>query len=213
MSNFTNQYFKLGYILLIVSSGGNKFDILNYFFDKYQTILPNTKKCCLLHLLIQLEEEINSPGMYKLSNFINNKIYSDNFLDFLCKCLSLDQKPTSSIHVVNHPWIKISNYVHLNNNVNKIRVSMKEVLKITREFKRHNIKGTNINNDSKLKNFLNNFDIILSNNKNIRRDEILKGIETNRSVIKDLASELGLNITELITQMQANITQDHKGIK
>jgi len=60
---------------------------------------------------------------------------------------------------------------------------MKEVIKISREFKRYQLKLNNYN-ETKLNNFFNNFEIILSNNKHIRKDELILAIETKKDVIK-----------------------------
>ena len=88
---------------------------------------------------------------------------------------------------------------------------MKEVIKISSEYKRNQMKSSNSNtNEAKLNNFLNKFEIILSSNKSIRKDEMIREIESNKSVMKDLALELGVNIRELMTKMQLKIVQEHK---
>jgi len=216
-TNFSNQYFKLGYVLLICASGGLNFESLSIFFEEFSNINNTTflkiKKnmCCLYHLLLSIEEDeerkINSK--IKISNFINNKYFSDNFLDFLCQCLSFSQKPNHNTLITNHPWIKITNYIYMNNNCNKVRVIMKEVIKISREFKRYQLKLNNVN-EAKLNNFLNNFEIILSNNKHIRKDELILAIETKKDVIKDLTFELGINSKDLIAQLQEKVSYDLK---
>jgi hypothetical protein len=213
-NNFSNQYFKLGYVLLICASGGIKFESLSIFFEEFSntnntSFLKN--KCCLYHLLVSIEEdeERKIKSKLKISNFINNKIFSENFLDFLCQSLSFSQKPNHNFLITNHPWIKITNYIHMNNNFNKVRVIMKEVIKISREFKRSQLKQNNYN-EAKLNNFLNNFEIILSNNKLIKKDELILAIETKKDVIKDLTFELGINSKDLIAQLQEKVSYDLK---
>ena len=218
MNNFSNQYFKLGYVLLICASGGLKFDSLSIFFEEYSNILKenkNNKICCLYHLVISFEEAVTptskTVSKLKISNFINSKIFSENFIDFLCKSLTLQPKANHNSAVVNHPWIKITNYIQMNNNFNKVRVCMKEVIKISREFKRCQLKQTN-HNEAKFNNFFNNFEIILSNNKSIKREELSNAIDIKKDVIKDLTFELGINSKDLVTQLQAKVMQDFKVI-
>ncbi len=90
-----------------------------------------------------------------------------------------------------------------------MRVCMKEVIKISREFKRCQLKHTN-HNEAKLNNFFNNFEIILSNNKSIKREELANAIDIKKDVIKDLTFELGINSKDLVTQLQAKVMQDFK---
>lgn len=208
-----NQYFYLGYILLTCATAGLKFDSLEKILNNYQNFSTNGK-CCLYHLLISIEQKSSQlSGKYsklKISNFINNKIYSENFINFLCFALSFEKVSFSNAasKMANHPWIKISNYIHLNNNTNRVRVSMKEIIKLARELKGFSHR-TISQHDKKLANFLNNFDIILSNNRGIKQDELINLLNMKKSATKELCIELGVNIRDLVSKLQDKIQQDY----
>ena len=53
-------------------------------------------------------------------------------------------------------------------------------------------------NEKKYMSFLNNFEIILSNNKSIRREDLINVMINKKSVIKELSVELGIKTNELI---------------
>ena len=185
-----NQFFYLGYILLSCASSHIKeFKSIEYLLQNSEILI--SKKCCLYHLLIYIEKtNINlKQNKIKISNFINNKLYSDNFINFLCNTLSFDNNKTQ---IYNHPWIKVSNYVQLNNNINKVRVSMKEIIKISGSLMK------SITNEKKYFHFLNNFEIILSNNRSIKREDIINLMINKKYVIKQLSQEFGINTEELI---------------
>jgi hypothetical protein len=204
-----NPFFDLGYILLICSIGGILFDSLEYFFNKYSSLVKSNV-CCLYHLLIQIEDKyFNDDGnKLKISNFINTKYFSDNFIQFLCFTLRFD-KNVSNSEITNHPWLKISNYIELNNYFNKVKVNMKEIIKISREVKRSvisPISNTN-SNEKKYHNFLNNFEIIISNNKFIRKDHLISQMIIKKCVYKEISKDLGVNVKDLINKLEEKILQ------
>ena len=191
-----NQYFNLGYILLISALGGLNFESLTNYLDS-ESIINYNDKCCLLHLL--LENEKNSKSKIKISNFINSHFFSENFINFLCLTLTFQPKSNQNSLVMNHPWIKISTYIYMNNKLNKVRVNMKEIIKISRRL----LNLDNINSmDLKLNIFMNKMEIIVQNNKSIRKEEVLTWLESKNEVIKDLSEEFGVESSVLINKLQ-----------
>jgi hypothetical protein len=195
-----NQYFNLGYILLISAMGGINFEILSLFLEG-EVMYTNSSSCCLLHFLIDLDKKSNHK--LKLTNFINTKLFSDNFMSFLCLTLSFDPKSNQDSQVMNHQWIKISNYIYMNNNLNKVRVNMKELIKISRILKNDLNREAQ---DKKLNTFLNKFEIILQNNKSLKNLEMLRWLETKKEVVKDLSEEFGVESQVLMNLIQSKLT-------
>jgi hypothetical protein len=213
-NNFScsTQFFHLGYLLLISALGGAKFDILDHVLNNEITnfyTLENKKHRNLFSLLISLQENSNfnkkSKNKFTIQNFINSKNFSENFVDFISQCLTFNQNNTNNLFL--HPWLKVNNYIQLNNSVSRVRVSLKELIKITRESKKSQ---TNVYNKERMNNFLNNFEIILSSNQSIRTDELIKSINGKKSVCKELSSELGIIQNDLITMLQNKVIQNYK---
>lgn len=58
--------------------------------------------CCILHC----SDESAHSGLLTLSQYFSTKRYSQNFLDFLCKCLRFSETDRSSVEQLqHHPWI------------------------------------------------------------------------------------------------------------
>lgn len=188
--------FNLGYLLLISALGGLNFESLSEFLQSNINI-KSYNICCLFHLLLELEK--NSKYIIKVSDFINRHYFSENFIDFLCLSLSFEPKSNQNLLIMNHPWIKISTYIFMNNNLNKVRVSMKEIIKISKKFSNEENKESK---EIKLNIFMNKFEIIVQNNKSIKKEDILSWIESRNEVIKDLSEEFGVESSILIKKLQ-----------
>jgi hypothetical protein len=199
----TSQFFYLGYILMICGLGGIKVPIMEYienisypYIKELLSYHSNIKSCCFFHLLTSMEE--HDPNLkrskFSLSSFINNQRYSQNFIDFLCKCLYLDfdQNSQTNLRIIsNHPWLRGS---IVDNIRSYVKVSMKELIKLTKEKKKEN----NINlSKKKLDIFLNNLEIIVSNNQHITEKFLAEMLESKKWVLNELSSELGTNYNQL----------------
>lgn len=205
------QFFHLGYLILISALGEIEFDSLNYIFNNMSNLnISNKSNNNLLQILLSIEESspLIKKSKIKIQNFINNTNFSDNFLDFISQCLSFTNDNKS--YLFNHPWLKVNNYIILNNNLSKVRVNLKELIKITRESKKlsntHNYSSSV--NEKKLLNFLNNFEIILANYRSIRSDDLIKSINCKKFVYKELSAELAINPNDLIKLLQNKVIQN-----
>jgi hypothetical protein len=193
-----NQIFSLGYILLIAALGGNKLDCFDKLdnINSYQDIInKDLDPCCLFHLLLSTD----SNKKFSIKSFLKKSKYSDSFFDFLCQTMSLKQKNYNSAKLLmNHTWIKQATLIK----GNIIKVSLQELIKITKESRKINITSFN---EKKFNNFINNYEIILSNNREISNEELLKLIQIQRKDLKEISIDLGVNLNELIQHMQSKI--------
>jgi len=207
-NKFNNQFFFLGYILLMSALGGMNFNIFEIISK-----IPLTKigiTCCLFHFYISLEK---SSDIFKISNFINEKRFTKSFIDFLCKTLSFENNSFFTLYqnsIYSHPWLKSNFNFQLYSDI-KLHVS--EVIKLVRESK---VK-TKMKIEKKLDYLLNNISIIIANNKNnINMNNTLlsemDSIETldsfllsKKSTIKEVCKDLGYNVNELMVSIKSHI--------
>ena len=159
-----NHYFNIGYLILIAAIGEIKFDSLDKLFNITSISEINGSVCCLYHLLVALDVK----KKYSIKSFIEKR-FSENFIDFLCNSLSL-RKHISLNKLKNHDWIKFSSN-------NKVKLSIKDIIKITKENKNNIL---NIDNEKKRECFFNSFDIIKANKSINITDNVL--IEKKKSI-------------------------------
>jgi hypothetical protein len=211
-----SPYFNIGFLILTSALGGNKFKTLvvlenlhNFSRNNKYIEFDKLNFCCLLHFLLSLESScsILASNKMKISNFITRSKYSDNFFDFLCKTLSFSGQfdETYRLTIINHPWIKINNFINLNNNNSKVKISFKEMIKIVREGKSSKNFGQDFVNIKNFSNFLNSIEIILYNNHFIDREELSRVTQFKKNVIKELSRESGVNRNEIIERIQNRI--------
>jgi len=104
---FKQDVLDLGSLLFISALGG--LEIVDPTeFEKIATRQPSA--CCVLHLSNGNENKPaeNAPKVsgLTLGQYFNTKRYSENFLDFLCKCLRFNESDRPSIEELQkHPWI------------------------------------------------------------------------------------------------------------
>lgn len=132
-----NKYMHIGLIILKLMIGNLNLDILNYIILKVQNTSTSKtfmkmKKCCLMHLLFDIEHmylqstsSSYSSSHLTLKNIITN-VYSDSFIKLLCCLLSFDTHNKQ----VNY----ISKYISILSHMsyNRVYVSMKELLKVVK---------------------------------------------------------------------------------
>jgi hypothetical protein len=130
-----NKYMHIGLIILKLMIGNLNLDILNYIILKVQNTSTSKtfmkmKKCCLMHLLFDIEHMYlqntsSSSSHLTLKNIITN-VYSDSFIKLLCCLLSFDTHNKQ----VNY----ISKYISILSHMsyNRVYVSMKELLKVVK---------------------------------------------------------------------------------
>jgi hypothetical protein len=211
-----SQFFSLGIVLLNSAIGGLEVDSINLFKNVLIDKTFNLSEiCCLYHLLIKLEEEYisNKKTLLLISNLIKNK-FTDNFTDFLCKTLSFHYMDSSdnkriTVSINSHKWIKVNNYIYLNNKLSKIRVSIKEIIKVIREGKK--LRNNNIeiiSHERKLFNFLANFEIIFANtSKVVNLEEYSNLIQTKKSTLKELSYVMNINTHDLFNYLTKTINK------
>jgi hypothetical protein len=206
-NKFNNQFFFLGYILMISALGGMNFDVFELI-----TKIPLSKignPCCLFHYFISLEK---SNKKYKISKFINEQRFSKYFIEFLCKTLSFENNTFFTLYqnsIYSHPWLKS----HLNFDLySNIKLNLSEIIRLVRESK----KKSKTKNEKKLEYVLNNISIILANNKNNismnhplltdinSKEELDKFLTSKKSTIKEISNDLGYNVNELLV-----LTKNH----
>jgi hypothetical protein len=79
---------------------------------------------------------------------------------------------------------------------NKITISLKEIIKISRDNKKLKVLA---DTDKKMDSFVNSYEIIKTNkHSNISVNEILNN---KRSILKDISKELGINLNELCNKL------------
>jgi hypothetical protein len=174
------KYFNIGYVLLIISLGGINFDSLKEVFD--YTYLDRDI-CCLLHLLIDIESTVG--GKFKITNFLSS--YSNDMIDFLCHMVSFKGNNDIS-NLKNHIWFR-------SHPRTKVRLSLKEIIKVTRDNKLPS------GQENRLQMFINNYEIIRSNNKEVGYD-VRDKLCANKSVVKDLCKEIGVSVMEFSQKLQ-----------
>jgi hypothetical protein len=176
------KYFSIGYVVLVAAIGGLNFDSLNILFNYFSKEDDNS--CCLYHFLVDIEKA-NNINRFSIHSFISR--YSELFRDFLCQSLSFK---TAKGNLKSHPWLK-SQTIH-----SRVKLSLKEIIKITRDYK-----APNTTDDKKFQSFINNYEIIRSNNGDISyhiKDKIIN----HKSIIKDLCREIGVGFSEFSQKLQ-----------
>ena len=125
-----NKHMHIGLIILKLMIGNINLDIFNYMLVKSQNTSTSKtfmkmKKCCLMHLLFDIEQmHLQSTSQLTLKNIITN-VYSDSFMKLLCCLLSFE-----SHKQVNY----ISKYISILSHMsyNRVHISMNELLKVVK---------------------------------------------------------------------------------
>ncbi len=174
-----NPFIKLGYILLMCSLGCKKFES----FDIALKTIDYTK-CCLYHNILNIEYPLNK---FNVGTFIEKR-NSSYFVDFICMCTNYNNIDKELIYY--HEWFKIIN-------VNKIKISTKELIKAAKINKKHRL--TDVKKLQKL--FLKKFYNIVKTYKNGGSETI----QIKKTVLKEICSELEININELCNKLGINL--------
>lgn len=122
-----------------------------------------------------------------LACFLNKAKLSENFFDFVCKCLN--HKTNVSV-IANHNWIKVNNYIHLNNNLTRVRVSIKELMRI---FQANRSQGE----EKRRPSFFKSIKMILDKH-GLKLESFLID---KRNVMKEISYELGYETEKFIKLM------------
>ena len=207
--NFPNQFFSLGYILIVFVCKNIKLKIFEYLenftIENFEEVKKfKLKECCFLHFLVSLEKGLKIDKKFSIKNFFS--IYSEDFTNFICnittislsnrektkkKCLQ--GKPVYNLNskdLYEHPWIKSERI----NSYNNLKISMKEVLKIIREsFKTSVVEF----NNKKYENILNKLLSILNiHKKNLNEENIKEILFEKKKIIKKISLDIGVNHQE-----------------
>ena len=195
----SNQFFYLGYMLIISCLGGLKFNHFEYIEKNINIVVKEIKLkkiCCFFHLLIHIDN--NFATKLRICNIINEKLFSNKFIDFLCLLTNFNKEKHKDITIKmlkNHIWFKES---ITNGNINLI-----EVIQITREWKKNKL----LNYDSRYNNFENSLNMIISKNMEYYKDsynimnyksiytyissgDIISFIENKKKILKEISYDL-----------------------
>jgi len=106
------DFFDIGYILIYSALGG--MEIIK-FSEYVCTHESNDQKdssfqsgcCCLYHCVEKTEKKLNTK--LKLTNFINNTRFTQEFIDFICLCTSFDllERNVTFSKLKNHTWLNM----------------------------------------------------------------------------------------------------------
>jgi len=118
------DYFDIGFILIYTAIGG--MEIINFTeftcthdsegegngidSPKNNSVLnPSQCCCCLYHCIEKTEKKLDTK--LKITNFINNKRFSQEFIDFICLCTSYDllERNVTFSKLKNHSWLNMKN--------------------------------------------------------------------------------------------------------
>jgi hypothetical protein len=98
VSQFKRDVFGLGSLLLVSALGG--LDIVDT-----QEIERIEGGCCLLHKEEEKSQE-GKKGCIQIAGYFTSKRYSQEFLDFLCKCLRFSEEGRATVgELLNHSWL------------------------------------------------------------------------------------------------------------
>lgn len=210
-SRFPHINFNLGLLILVCLLGGNKVLTIETLNNTNLIDLHKSKICCLYHYLVLYDETNYRDQKFKFTTFINENVISKELSNLLCELLSLDVKQKDLKKIRSHPWFKSIRF-------NKTRINLKELIKITRDFKRPNLL---LKNETPLNNFINSLGIILLNNKDIKNNNSFVGrlfepienvkslIDQKRHYIKEISKELGANVS-ILTEKIINLIMEIK---
>jgi hypothetical protein len=210
-SRFPHLNFNLGLLILICLLGGNKVLTIEALNTTNLIQLHKSKICCLYHYLISYDETNCKDQKFKFTTFINEKVISNDLSNLLCELLTIDIKQKELKKIRSHRWFKSSR-------TSKTRIQIKELIKITRDFKRPN---NLIKNETPLNNFINSLGIILLNNKDIKNNNSFVGklfepienvkslVDQKRHYIKEISKELGANVS-MLTEKMINLIMEIK---
>ncbi len=112
------DFFDIGYLLIYAALGG--MDIIN--FTEYTCIHENNEEkdqkekntlkyqagcCCLFHCVEKYEKCLKTK--LKITNYINNKRFTQEFIDFLCLTTSYDllERNVDFSKLKNHSWLNM----------------------------------------------------------------------------------------------------------
>ena len=110
--------FDLGFMIINCAIGN--LDLID--FNKYVCDHDINKCCCLYHCI----EKTESNKRIKITNIINEKIFSKHFINFICCTTSYSYKKNSPNKIKNHEWFI--------NNQDKILLNINELLTLSKEF-------------------------------------------------------------------------------
>ncbi len=225
--DFPKQYFSIGYIFIVLACKSIKLKVFEYLdnftsenFEQVKNF--NLKKCCLFHCLISLEDGLQIKKKFSIETFFS--FYSENFKNFICNVttISLSNRHKTKKRCLNgntiyslnaksmqeHPWLQIeSNFSNrlLSSNTSNLKITMKEVIKNVREsFKTSLVEF----NEKKYDNVLNKLEVILTNHKDVLKEEnIRNALATKQKIIKKLSRDIGINYQDFFERLCALVNK------
>jgi hypothetical protein len=114
------DFFDIGYLLLHAALGGLKIINFSEYSCSHEADLDlttinihesngdiQTSCCCLYHCVEKTEKNLETK--LKITNFINNKRFTQEFIDFLCLCTSFDllERNVTFCKLKNHSWLNM----------------------------------------------------------------------------------------------------------
>jgi serine/threonine protein kinase len=193
--------FDIGCIIIQCAVGSSDF----YNFAEYQCtciqLNKNEKCCCLYHCIIKYEQQ--QTNIIKLVDLINNSLFSQEFINFICEATSYDYKQDFSIkNLKSHLWIMGNN----ENTSNKVKVFLEEYIALSKDYNFQNeYIISNDNSMCRFDKFCENISIILSDwtsyyeHYNIRH---LNEIFNSTNDLNELSREFGIEKDIIINKLK-----------
>ena len=171
----------------------NKINMNNIFSLKNmnKSIYFPEKKCCFVHLLLDIEKQKLNGNEYLLfSHFLN--FYPKSLLSFLHECTSFDNnKPSSS-----------NEFLNLYDTNKNLNLSIKEILDITTLPKNEYIKFDV---------FLSDFEMLYKDKK-INYDDFVRKLNTNK-VIQVLSRAFGVDKEKFLNSLSQKIENNNNNLE
>ncbi len=181
------------YIFKKIKMNMNKINMNNIFSLKNmnKSIYFPEKKCCFVHLLLDIEKQKLNGNEYLLfSHFLN--FYPKSLLSFLHECTSFDNnKPSSS-----------NEFLNLYDTNKNLNLSIKEILEITTLPKNEYIKFDV---------FLSDFEMLYKDKK-INYDDFVRKLNTNK-VIQVLSRAFGVDKEKFLSSLSQKIENNNNNLE
>ena len=180
------------YIFKKIKMNMNKINMSSLFTlqNMNKNIYFSEKKCCFVHLLLDIEKQkLNGSEYLLFSHFLN--LYPKSLLSFLHECMSFNNIIPSSSN-------EFLNLYDTNKNLN---LSIKEILEITTLPK---------NDYIKFDVFLSDFEMLYKDGK-INYDDYIRKLNTNK-VIQVLSRAFGIDKEKFLNSLSQKIENNNNDV-
>ena len=193
------EMFDFGYLLIKCALGGIEINDLSQYTCEHLD-KENVLCCCFYHCIEKYEIENNSKKI-KIVNLINNKLFSQDFINFLCDLTSYHFDIDYINKIKNHNWLNTS---YKNEN---ILINITELLKVSNTINKISDSGTlkySISN-LKIEKLIENISLILPAYKNYYKQidpiQFMK-IFNSISDLEELSNGLNLDKEVIIQKIK-----------